>query len=449
MTDMSWVAPKVEEAMALDAPKGEMKKGLWLAGLFFFGLLGWAALTPLDAGAVAQGIVAVSGSRQLVQHQTGGIVTALNVTEGQLVTKGDVLLQISEGQLVATERGMTGEYITLLAQRARLQSELGGMRRIAVPPEFATLNAADMALANSAMQGQRVLMTARQSAQRGQVDVLNQRVLQHRAQIGAINHQMRSNREQQRLIGEELGGLREMSAKGFVPVNRVREMERGAAELDGNFGALGADIARSNDAIGETNMQAISLNRQMLESVATEMRDVQLRLDEIQPKLIATRDQIALSMIRATATGRVVGLKAHTVGGVVGPGQTLMEIVPQDRALVISAKASPSDADDLHIGMATQIRFSALQDRNLPILMGKISKVSADSLEDERSGSRYFDMEITVPPSELDKILQVRGDIGIRAGLPAEVVVPLRKRTALGYLLEPLTQMFWMAGHEH
>jgi multidrug efflux pump subunit AcrA (membrane-fusion protein) len=142
-------------------------------------------------------------------------------------------------------------------------------------------------------------------------------------------------------------------------------------------------------------------------------------------------------------------LKVHTIGGVVGPGQTLMEIVPQDKALVVSAKASPSDADDLLIGMDTQVRFSALQDRNLPILHGKISKVSADSLEEDRTGMRYFEVEIIVPQSELEKVRKVRGDIGIRAGLPAEVMVPLRKRTALGYLLEPLTQMFWMAGREH
>jgi HlyD family type I secretion membrane fusion protein len=449
MTDMSWVAPETSEATALDAPKGELRKGLWLAGIFFLGLLGWAALTPLDAGAMAQGIVAVSGSRQVVQHQTGGIVTALNVIEGQLVNKGDVLIQISEGQLIAVERGMTGEYITLLAQRARLQAEMSGLRQMPTPPEFATLSKDDRALAATAMQGQRVLMTARRSAQVGQTNVLGQRVLQHRAQIGALNHQMRSNREQQRLLGEELGGLREMSTRGYVPVNRVRAMERSAAELDGNLGALGADVARSNDAIGETNMQMVSLSRQMLESVATEMRDVQLRLDEIQPKLIATRVQIGQSMIRATATGRVVSLKVHTIGGVVGPGQTLMEIVPQDKALVISAKASPSDADDLLIGMDTQVRFSALQDRNLPILHGKISKVSADSLEEDRTGMRYFEVEIIVPQSELEKVRKVRGDIGIRAGLPAEVMVPLRKRTALGYLLEPLTQMFWMAGREH
>jgi multidrug efflux pump subunit AcrA (membrane-fusion protein) len=142
-------------------------------------------------------------------------------------------------------------------------------------------------------------------------------------------------------------------------------------------------------------------------------------------------------------------LKAHTVGGVVAAGETLMEIVPLNRALVIEAKASPNDADDLKPNMVTQVRFSALHERNLPILSGRISKVSADSFEDERTGMRHFMIEVIVPPTELDKIRQVRGDSGLKAGLPAEVLVPMRKRTALGYLTEPLTQMLWLAGREH
>jgi HlyD family secretion protein len=176
---------------------------------------------------------------------------------------------------------------------------------------------------------------------------------------------------------------------------------------------------------------------------------VQLRLDELQPKLIAAREQLAHSLVRAPATGTVVAMSIHTVGGVAAPGATLMEIVPRDKGLVIDAKTSPMDADDLNVGMETQVRFSSLQERNLPELHGRISKVSADSFEDERSGVRYFKIEVVVPPSELAKIKAVRGDIGIRPGLPADVLVPLRKRTALSYLTEPLTHMFWLAGREH
>ncbi len=449
MGDMSWKPSMLDDVQPLSSPKGEVRTGLYIAAAFFVGLLGWAALTPLDAGATAQGVVAVSGSRQVVQHSEGGIVTVLNVVEGQQVKQGDVLIQISEGQLVAAERGMTGEYLSLLAQRARLEAEISGSRAVAEPVEFKALAPADLPLAVQAIRGQRILFNARNGAARSERNVLGQRILQQHAQIDAFGHQMASNREQQRLIGEELVGLKDMASRGYVPLNKVRAMERGAAELDGNFGALGADVARTREAIGEARMQIVSLGRKVIEDVATQLRDVQLRLDELQPKLIATREQLSRSMIRATATGRVMGLKVHTVGGVVGPGETLMEIVPQDRVLVIDAKAAPKDADDLKIGMSTQVRFSSLQERNMPILYGQISKVSADSFEDDRTGVSYFKIEVLVPPSELQKVRQVRGEDVIRAGLPADVLVPLRKRSALSYLTEPLTQMFWLAGREH
>lgn len=452
MNDMMWKPPLMtdtEDQDFADRPHRELRLGGAIVALFFVGLLGWAAMTPLDAGAYAQGVIAVSGSRQAVQHRDGGIVTALHIVEGQTVTKGQALLKISASELVATERGMTGEVIALLAQRARLTAEQNGLRGVAEPVEFAGFAPEDRALAAEALRGQRLLFEARHNSLQTQRGVLGQRMRQHSEQINGYAYQMRSNKEQQRLIGEELDGLRTLLPKGYVSINRVRGMERTAAELDGSYGSYRADIARSSEAIGEARMQVVALDKQMMEEVATQMREGQIRLDELQPKLVAVREQLARSTVRAPTSGRVVGLKIFTVGGVVGAGDMLMEIVPQDRALVIEGKASPTDADDLRPGMETQVRFTALQERNLPILMGRISKISADSFEDERTGMRFFKIEAIVPPAELAKLRRVRQDGGLRAGLPVDVMIPLRKRTALSYLIEPLTQTLWMAGREN
>jgi HlyD family type I secretion membrane fusion protein len=433
---------------AMDSPKRELRSGALIGCAFFIGLLGWAAMTPLDAGALAQGNVAVSGNRQAVQHRDGGIVTALAVQEGATVAQGDVLLKISASDVVATERGLTAEVIALLAQRARLVAERDGAREILEPSEFSTSLAGERALAEEAMRGQRLLFEARRRSVETERGVLGQRIAQHSRQIGGYGHQIGSNRTQQRLIAEELGGLRTLSSRGFVSANRIRAIERSAAQLDGDFGALQSDIARLEEAIGESRLQMVSMDRRMLEEVATQLRDVQVRLDELRPRLLATRERLTQSVVRAPAGGRVVGLKIFTVGGVVAPGEMLMEIVPQNKALVVSAKAAPNDADDLMVGMETQVRFSGIQERSLPILKGKLTKVSADSLEDQRTGLQYFELEITVPPEELARIAAFRGENGLRAGMPAEVMIPLRKRTALGYLIEPLTQTFWKAGRE-
>ena len=434
---------------AIDSPKRELRMGLVIAGAFFVGLLGWAAITPLDAGALAQGSVSVSGNRQAVQHKDGGIVTALMVAEGGAVRRGDILLKISASDVVAAERGLTGEIVALLAQRARLIAERDGSSHIAEPAEFSSYLAGDRTFSDEAMRGQRLLFEARQRSSGTERGMLGQRIAQHSQQIGGYGAQIESNRIQQRLITEELTGLRTLSERGFVSTNRLRAVERSSAQLDGDFGALRSDVARLNEAIGESRLQMVSLDRRMIEEVATQLREVQVRLDELQPRLFATRERLTQSVVRAPSSGRVVGLKVFTVGGVVAPGEMLMEIVPQDKALVVLAKASPNDADDLSPGMATQVRFSGIQERSLPILKGKISKVSADSFEDNRTGMEYFEIEVLVPPAEMKKIAALRGDNSLRAGMPAEIMVPLRQRTALGYLVEPLTQTLWKAGREH
>ncbi len=436
-----------DEVQELASHGRDGRLGWWIAGAFFIGLLGWATLMPLDAGAVAQGMIAVAGNKQVVQHQYGGVITSLSVQEGQDVKKGDVLLQVSGGQLLAAERGMTGELFTLYAQRARLEAELSGAAEMKLPVELQNLPALDQPLADQAMNGQRTLLNARRSARSDERSVLKRRIAQNQSQIGAYEHQMGSNKEQQRLLGEELVGVREMAAKGYYPVNRLRETERDAARLNGDYGALRADVARTGQAIGETQMQIVTLGSKALEEVATEMRDVQLRIGDTQPKLFATREQLSQSSIRATASGKVVGLQVHTVGGIVAAGQTLMEIVPQNRDLLIEAKLSPTDADDVRMGMETQIRFSGVQERSLPILHGKVSKVSADSMEDQRTGVRYFTMEVTIPSSEQEKVHKAHG-VALSAGLPADVMVTLRSRTAFSYLVEPFTKMLWTSGHE-
>jgi HlyD family type I secretion membrane fusion protein len=433
---------------ARDSLMPELRVGGIVAGAFFLGFMGWASFIPLDAAATAEGIVAVAGNRQAVQHRDGGIVTELNVQEGQMVMEGDLLLQISASELVAQERGLSGEAISLQAQRARLLAERAGAARLGRPVELMNLSDEDQALADEAMASQQLLFDTRRSSRINERNVLEQRIRQHNEQISGIAHQQVSNELQKQLMGEELEGLQKLVPSGYVAVNRVRAMEREVADLDGRDGSLRSDAARLTEAIGEARLGIISIDRRTQEEIATELRDLQVRLDEVMPRLNATRQQIARATVRAPATGQVVALKVFTEGGVVIAGDTLMEIVPSDRSLVIEAKAAPTDADDLTIGMTTQIRFPALQEKDLPIIEGQISKVSADSFEDQRTGAHYFEIEVMVPPESLDKLKEFRADGGIRAGLPAQVVVPLRKRTALGYLLEPLSSTFWKVGRE-
>lgn len=322
-------APPAAPGGLTDHPRFELRLGAGVAIAFFVLFLGWAALTRLDAGAYAHGVIAVAGNRQAVQHREGGMVSAIHVTEGQSVAKGQVLVEIAAGDLRANERAMTGEVFTLLAQRGRLDAERRHAASFSAPVEFAALAPDDQGIAAEAMTLQRQQFSARRQAIEAQRGVLAQRVSQLSEQITGYQRQLDANAEQQRLIGEELDGMRKLAAQGYAPVNRVRALERTEAALNGEDGSYRAQIARSGEAIGETRMQLLSLDRQMIEEVTSQLRDVEVRLGELQPKLSALREQMARAIVRAPASGKVVGLKVFTVGGVVAAGDVLMEIVPR------------------------------------------------------------------------------------------------------------------------
>ena len=441
------VLPVGPEASAGD-PQRDIRQGTIIAVLFFVLFLGWAAFMPLDAGVYAQGQIAVAGNRQSVQHRDGGTINAINVREGQRVKAGDVLIELSTPELHASERALTSDYLTLLAQRARLMAERSGRRDFGAPPEFASLSPADREIATQVLSLQRSELRARSGATSAQQSVLGQRASQLSQQQGGYAKQRQALIEQQRLIGEELAGLKSVAEKGFASINRVRALERAQADLKGQEAQMVAEYARAGEGIGETRMQSLSVGSSRLEQVENDLRETQSKLSEVLPKLVATREQLQHSQVRAPATGQVVGLQVFTVGGVVAAGQKLMDIVPDGRELVIQAQLSPTDADDAYRGQKAQIRFVSVHNRSLPLFSGTVRTVSADSFSDEKSGRSYFRLEIVVPESELNRVRSVLGSGELRPGLPVEAVLAVRKRTALQYLMEPLTGALWRSGHE-
>ena len=441
------VLPALPESNAGD-PHREIRLGIIISVGFFVLFLGWAALVPLDAGVNANGVIEVAGNRQTVQHKDGGIVTAIHVREGQHVKAGQVLIELAAPDVRASERALTSDYLTLLAQRERLLAERMGRLDFAPPAEFATLSPEDRPIAQQVMQLQRAELRAELGSVSAQQSVLGQRGQQLVEQQSGYTQQRASLIEQQRLIGEELAGLQKIAEKGFASMNRVRELEREQAALKGQQAQMESEYARAAQGIGETRMQSISVSRDRLEKVESDLKDTQSKLSEVLPKLVATREQLEHSLVRAPATGQVVGLTVFTVGGVVAPGQKLMDVVPDGRELVIQAQLNPSDADDAYAGQKAQIRFTTVHNRSLPLFTGTVRTVSADSFTDEKTGRSYFRAEIVVPDSEIRKVQSVLGRGELRPGLPVAAVLTVRKRTALEYLIEPLSGALWRSGHE-
>jgi HlyD family secretion protein len=439
----------VPAATAAADPARDIRIGLIVAAFFFIGLLGWAAFARLDAAAVAPGRLTVSGQRQTVQHRDGGVVSDIAVREGDKVRQGQILIRLAGAEVRAQERALAGQTITLLAQRARLQAEQAGRSSIVPPPEFAELTGLDRLDAARALQVQQGQLRTRAAVLSAQRGVIGQRTSQASSQGRGYSRQVAATDEQLRLVDEELKALREVAEKGFVSKTRVRALERQKAELEGQRGQFAATVAQTGEQQGETRLQILEAQNSYYERIATELRDVENALADARPKWAAARDQLARIDIRAPATGTVVGLTVFTKGGVIAPGQKLMDIVPDKAPLTVEARLSVADGDDVRPGQKAFVRFATLHESSLPALNGVVTRVSADALTDERTGESFYTAEVAVPLSELHKIDELRGSDTLRAGIPVGIEIPLRKRTALAYAFEPLTKAFRRSFNEH
>ena len=434
----------------VDAPIGpgsarrEIVGGLIVIGVFVLAFVGWGLIAQLDAAVYAPGAVTVFGSRQSVQHRDGGIVSELDVREGDRVQTGQTLLKLSGEDAGAQARATADQVFALEALQARLLAEMEGRPSFAQPDDFKGLAGADQQSAASAMQIQQHEFASRAAELTTQKAVLGQRINQLTDEIAGYRDQLSANRRQQALIQQELDSLKDLLDRGLVPMTRERSLQRDAAQLAGAAGEYSSDIARTEQQIGEARLQIVDLERQRTADDSKDYRDAEMNLTQARPKLVALREQIDRLTVRAPAAGRVVGLSIFTVGGVVSGGQKLMDVVPENQPLVIECRVKPDEANDLKVGQSTEIRIPAFRDRRMPLLTGKVSKISADALTDEKSGNSYFKVEVSVPPSQLEVIRQFRGaEDGLRPGLPVEVVVPLRKRSALDYFVEPIREMLW------
>ncbi|MDD1453163.1 HlyD family type I secretion periplasmic adaptor subunit [Sphingomonas sp. H160509] len=443
------IGQTIRERMALeDSPRDALWIG-WIVAIAFFVILGgWAAFARLDAAAQGEGQVSVSGNRQTVQHRDGGIVQALDVREGQHVKDGQVLIRLQGAEVAATERALAGSVIDLQAQRARLEADIRG-GAIQWPATFAQATGDDVQLVDRAKRIQLAQVNARGNSLASNRAVLRQQEAEVASQSVGYTAQSRASVAQRESLQQQLESTRKLADEGYVSRNSVRAIERSIQQLEGADADYASRAAAARQQIGQTREQVIATSRKYVEDSAALLRDTQFQLNEAMPKLIAAKEQLERTVIRAPVSGRVVALRIFSRGGVIQAGQPIMDIVPDAAPLIIKANFQPSDIDGVTEGVEAEVRFLSLHERDLPILLGRVRNVSADSLHNEQSGRDFFTAEIVVPKDQLAQLEAVRGnDTGIRAGVPVAVLIKLRKRTALQYMLDPLTETFSRSLHE-
>jgi HlyD family type I secretion membrane fusion protein len=437
-------------AQAPDDPRWEIRIGLTVAAVFFVGFLGWSAFAPLDAAAFVSGTVTASGGPQGVQSREGGVVQAIHVHEGQHVAKGQPLLDLASEDVRTTVRALSARVMARRAELMRLEAERADEATVKPWVGFNTLAGEDAAEAHRALAVEQENLTARLEANKTAEAVLAQRVIQGRQQMIGTQRELSALQIQGKTIDSELSGMKSLAAKGYAPRLQVSELERTAAGLEGSIGSRQSDVARLSSSVGEAQLQITDQQLRRRQTIADDMRTAQDDLRALEPQLATAKEVLRRAEVNSPAAGRVFAMKTNTIGGVAGPGEVLMRIVPDSKEVMIEGKVQTRDAADVMAGQIVEIRFPAFHQRNAPMVQGVIQRMSADSYQDDRTGAQYFKIDVKVEPKALEELNKVRGaSQALSPGLTADVMVKLRKRTALQYAFEPLMQTFSKSFHEH
>lgn len=414
-----------------------MRIGVALLVLGMGGFFVWAATAPLDEGVPVLGTITVEAKRKTVQHLTGGIVRKIHVTESQSVKEGDVLIELDDTQVRANFEFVRHTYLALLATEGRLLAEQRGASRIEFHPDL--LNTDNTTQAQNYLAGQRQLFDTRRGALDGDIGILNETAAGQEESLKGLIAQLASRRSQSGLLQEQLGGTRDMVKEGYLPRNAQLEQERSAAELNVMISDLQANIQRIGKIVSELKLRVAQRRQEYLREVETQLADVRREVASNAERLTSAREDLRRTAIHAPTDGQVVGLSVYTVGGVIGPGQRLMDIVPVGETLVLQAKVPPQLIDSVHAGLKASINFHGFVSQPYMTAEGEVLSVSADLITEVPMPGQpgmppHYLARVGVTPEGMKKL----AGQNMQPGMSADVVINTGERTMLTYLLKPL-----------
>ena len=409
----------------------------FLSVLLMVGVVGgWANFTHLNGAVIAPATIMVETYSKKVQHKEGGIVGEIRVKDGDRVEIGQALVVLDNTETKSELAIIDGLLDEALAKRARLEAQRDLSSVIVFPDEIlARANEPGVA---AIMAGQSKLFNARLQAIAGKKEQLNQQIGQLTEQIGGLESQRVSKEKQLTLISAELTDLKDLQTKGLVPVSRVMAMDRETARLDGERGELVASKASAEARIAEVRVQILQIDEEDLSQTLTELREIEGKVAELKERKLAVASRLERMVIKSPITGDVYQLAVHTVGGVIGPGEPLMLIVPEADELILQAQVMPQDIDKVRSGQIAHIRFPAFNSRLTPEVAAEVTQISADTSRIDASSPPFYSVRLMISATELAKL----GDNKLKPGMPAEAFIQTEAQTPMTYFLKPLTDQF-------
>lgn len=421
-----------------DAPHSDLGRagriGLWALGIGFGGFLLWAAFAPLDEGIPSQGHVAIDTKRKSVQHLTGGIIKEVLIGEGDQVKEGQLLIKLDDAAAKANFESVRQRYLGMRASQGRLMAEQNGQNTITFHPDL--LAAARDPLIRQQTLNQEQLFQSRKAALRADLQGIEESIQGQQGLVQSYEGMSGNRRNQLALLNEELGNTRGLVKEGYVPRNRQLELERQVSESSTAIAELQGNAIRAKRTVAELRQRAIVRQQEYRKEVESQLADATREALSDSGKFLALQDELARTEIRSPASGQVVALAIQTVGGVIAPGQKLLDVVPANESLLLETRVPPNLIDSVKAGMPVDVRFSSFARSPQLVVQGKVVSISADLLTDPQNGIAYYLARVALTPEGLKML----GKRQMQPGMPVEVVLRTGERSMLTYLLHPLTK---------
>ncbi len=426
---------RADELASGSGIKGFVILGLLVVAGFLGGTVYWAASSKLDGAVVAPASFVVEGNRKTVEHLDGGIVRTIMVADGDLVEAGQVLVELDSTDLDVNLDVIKSQLGELTVRRARLVSQIRGEDR------FERVEVADMMRVRmdsrdwaDAFLTQKLLFDAEIRTRAAEKNLLNQQIANLQDQLTGLASQRQANARQMDITREELRNLETLQDKGLVAANRVNSRRVEIERLIGVDASLTTQEAQARNQISELKLASIGEETRRAQAASTELAQVEALLATLEPQYVGAAERRKRVAVTAPVSGRVVGLTVFTAGGVVRPGEPILDIVPADQPLIVEAKVNTADIEKLYVGQSTRVRLSAFDQGEVPEATGRITDISADSLEDDRTGEPYYLAQVKLDQAQPEQVAALE----LVPGMPADLFVNTGERTALSYLAQPL-----------
>jgi len=436
-----WCSPPTP-ASPRSALRGLTLTGNLLVLCFVLGLGTWSSFAPLESAAIASGVVESESSKKTIQHLEGGIVRAILVSDGDVVHSGQPLIALDDTRASAEVESLRAQLWDAMAREARLLAEQQERDRVTFPSELQAV-AEQSAAAAALLSAQRTIYAARHEVFQSQLAIINQKKAEIKEEIQGLKAQAAAAAQRSAIVGEELDIVAPLVDKGLERRPRLLNLQREMAEIEGRRGELAAQISRAEQLINESNATRYKLESDRQSDIAQSLREAQNQKFQLREKLIAAEDQLSRTKIKAPEDGVVTELRVHTPGGVIAAGAPLLDLVPRQDRLIVSARLKPEDIDVVYPGLKAAVHLLPYNQRRVPRLEGTVMQVSADRLVDKRTDQPYYSAKIRVEDPRITE-----QHIKIISGMPAQVFITTGHTTVALYALRPLIDSFHTAFRE-